>query len=60
MNRQEKHQQEKEKARDEKKKEQKAYEEVSEQRRPPVRAVWLIVVGIVLTLLVIYLWTVSV
>jgi hypothetical protein len=56
MDRQEKHQQQKEKEREQQKKVDKAHEDVSQKRRLPMNPVWLIL-GIVLTLLVVYFWT---
>jgi hypothetical protein len=60
MNRQEQHHQKKEKEREQKNKAEKAYDEAAQESRLPVRNVWLIVVGTVLTALVIYAWTVGI
>ena len=59
MDRQEKHRQEKEKEREQKNKADEAYEARQEKERPPVNAVWLIVVGTVLVAVVLYFWTVG-
>jgi len=59
MNRQEKHRQEKEKERHQKNKADEAYEARQEKVRPPINAVWLIVVGAALVAIVLYLWTVG-
>jgi hypothetical protein len=59
MDRQEKHRQQKEKERDQKNQADKAYEDRQERRRPPVNAVWLVVLGIVLTTVILYAWTVG-
>ncbi len=56
MDRQEKHQQQKEKERVQQKKVDKAHEDESQKKRLPMNPVWLIL-GIVLTLLVVYFWT---
>jgi hypothetical protein len=56
MDRKEEHRQQKEKARGEKKKADKAYEEKSQKEQPPINSVWLMGVGIVLTLLAVYTW----
>jgi hypothetical protein len=57
MDRQEEHRQRKEKERDEKKKAEKAYEAKSEKERLPINSIWLMAIGIVLTLLAVYTWT---
>ena len=57
MDRREEHQQHKEKERAQKKKDEHAYEEASEKRRLPVNSVVFVVVGVVLTAIVIYVWT---
>lgn len=57
MDRQQKHRQEKQTEREQKNKAEKAYEAKAQKRRPPVKAVWLIVVGGVLVAIVLYLWT---
>ena len=56
MDRQEKHQQQNEKEREQQKKVDKAHEDESQKKRLPMNPVWLIL-GIVLTLLVVYFWT---
>jgi hypothetical protein len=56
MDQQEKHQQKKEKDREQQKKVDKAYEEESQKNRFPIHPLWWIV-GVVLTLLVVYFWT---
>lgn len=58
MDQQEKRQQKKEKEREEQKKIDKAHEEESQQNRLPIHPVWWIV-GAVLTLVVIYYWTIG-
>ena len=57
MDHQEKHRQHKEKEREQKNKADQAYEVRQEKRRLPVNSVWLIVVGIVLTMMALYVWT---
>jgi hypothetical protein len=59
MDRQEKHRQHKEKERESKNKEEKSHEEMQERRRLPVNSVWLVVVGVILTAMVVYVWTVG-
>ncbi len=59
MDHQEQHRQKKEKKREQKNKEEKVYEEVQEKRRLPINSVWLIVLGIVLTMAIVYVWTVG-
>jgi hypothetical protein len=59
MDRQEKHRQKKEKQREQKNKAGKAYEEVQEKRRFPVNATWLVVFGVLLTGIIVYVWTVG-
>jgi len=59
MDNQEKHRQQKDKARDQKNKADKAYEDAQQKRRPPVNAVWLIVLGIAFTAVILYAWTVG-
>jgi hypothetical protein len=59
MDRQEKHRRQKEKERETKNKEAKAYEEVQEKRRLPVNSIWLVVVGVLLTAVIVYVWTVG-
>jgi len=59
MDRQEKHRQEKEKEREQKNKDEKNYEEVQQKRRLPVNSVWLVVVGVVLTAIIVYVWIVG-
>ncbi|MCA1628112.1 MAG: hypothetical protein LC742_09135 [Acidobacteria bacterium] len=59
MDRQEKHRQQKEKEREQKNKVERAYEDVQEKRRLPVNSVWLVVVGVVLTAIIVYVWTVG-
>ena len=49
----------KEKEREQKNKEEMAYEDVQQKRRLPVNSVWLIVLGIVLTVAIVYVWTVG-
>ena len=56
MDRQEKHRQDKEKEREQRNKSEGAYEAQAEKDRPPVNAVWLIVVGIALVAFVLCLW----
>jgi hypothetical protein len=56
MDRKDEHRQQKEKEREEKKKAEKAYEEKSQKERLPVNSVWLMAIGIVLTLLAVYTW----
>jgi hypothetical protein len=60
MDRQEKHQQQKAKERDQKYKKEKVYEEVQQKRRLPVNSVWLIVVGVLLTAVIVYVWIVGI
>ena len=60
MDRQEKHQQRKEKEREHKDKEEKVYEEVQQERRLPVNSIWLMVMGVVLTAIILYIWTVGI
>jgi hypothetical protein len=57
MDKQEQRRQHKEKAREQEKKEQKAHEEVEQKRRWPLHPAWVIIVGIVLTAAVVYVWT---
>jgi cytoskeletal protein RodZ len=57
MDHQEKHRQQKEKERERKNKKERAYEEVQEKRRLPVNSVWLVVVGVILTAMAVYVWT---
>ena len=59
MDRQEKHQQQKEKEREQKNKDEKNYEEAQQKRRLPVNSVWLVVVGVVLTAIIVYVWIVG-
>ena len=59
MDHQEKHRQKKEKDREQKNKAEKAYEEVQEKRRFPVNAAWLMVVGVLLTAIIVYVWIVG-
>jgi cytoskeletal protein RodZ len=59
MDGQEQHQQQKAKEREQKNKEEKVYEEMQQKRRLPVKSVWLIVVGVVLTALIVYVWIVG-
>jgi hypothetical protein len=56
MDRKDQHRQQKEKEREEKNKAEKAYEEQSQKARLPIDSVWLMAIGIVLTLLVVYTW----
>jgi membrane protein YdbS with pleckstrin-like domain len=56
MDRKDEHRQQKEKEREEKKKTEKAYEVKSQKERLPVSSVWLMAIGIVLTLLAVYTW----
>ena len=55
MDRREQRRQHKEKEREQKKKHDQAYENVVQKRRLPVPA-WLMVVGLALTLIVVYVW----
>jgi hypothetical protein len=57
MDRREAHYQHKEKEREERKKEEKAFEEKSEMQRLPLHPAWLVLLGIVLILMVVYVWT---
>jgi hypothetical protein len=57
MDHREKHQQHKQKEREQKKKVDKAYEDASEKRRLPVNSAWLVVAGVLLTVLIVYAWT---
>jgi uncharacterized membrane protein len=59
MDRREQHREHKEKERQQKNKDEKAYEEAQVKRRLPVNSVWLIVLGIVLTMAIVYTWTVG-
>ena len=59
MDHREKHQQQKEKQREQKKKEDKAYEAQSAKRRLPVNSVALVVIGLILTVLAVYAWTIG-
>jgi hypothetical protein len=56
MDNQEKHQQKKETEREEQKKVDKAHEEESQKYRLPINPIWM-VLGVALTLLVVYFWT---
>lgn len=56
MNYQDKQKQKKEQSREEQKRADKAHEETMQQNRLPLNPVWMML-GIVLTLLVIYFWT---
>jgi hypothetical protein len=56
MDRKEQQRQRKEKEREENKKAEKAYEEQSQKERLPVNSVWLMAIGIILTLVAIYTW----
>lgn len=57
MDRQERHREKKEQEREVKKKDEKAYEEVHEAQRAPYNSVLLLVVGTVLVLTVLWVWT---
>jgi hypothetical protein len=57
MDKQEQRHQRKEKEREQKNKEQKVHEERAQQGRLPLSSTWVIVVGVVLVLAVIYFWT---
>jgi hypothetical protein len=59
MDRKEQHRQQKDKAREQKNKQEAAYEDKHEVDRPAFRPVWLLVLGIVLTIAIIYIWTVG-
>jgi hypothetical protein len=59
MDRQEQHREKKEKEREQKHKEHKVYEEQHADSRPPIRPVWLLVVGTVLVVAIVYVWTVG-
>ena len=56
MDRKDEHRQQKEREREEKKKAEKAYEEKSQKERLPINSVWLMAIGIVLTLMAVYTW----
>jgi hypothetical protein len=56
MDRREQHRQHKEQEREQKKKEERAYEDAEQKRRLPVPA-WVMVVGVVLTVVAVYVWT---
>lgn len=56
MNYQEKQKEEKEQAREEEKRADKAHEAAVQKNRLPLNPVWMIL-GVILTLLVIYFWT---
>jgi hypothetical protein len=56
MDRKDERRQHKEKERDEKKKAEKAYQEQSQKERLPVNSVWIMAIGIVLTLAAVYTW----
>jgi Mg2+/citrate symporter len=58
MDRQERHRHRKEKEREQDKKDEKAFEEATQDSRPPFRPVWLWILGVVLTLAIVYAWTV--
>ena len=55
MDRREQHRQHKEKEREQTNKREQAYENEAQKRRLPVPA-WLMVIGLVLTLLAVYVW----
>jgi hypothetical protein len=57
MDRQEKHRQQKEKERGQENKADQAYEVQQQKRRLPVNSVWMVVVGVLLTALALYMWT---
>jgi hypothetical protein len=57
MDRREQHHQHKEKAREQKKKKEKAFEEDYEKRRLPIHPAWLVALGVVLTVIAVYVWT---
>jgi uncharacterized membrane protein len=57
MDRREQHHQHKEKAREQKKKEEKAFEEDHEKRRLPIHPAWLVVLGVLMTMMAVYVWT---
>jgi hypothetical protein len=57
MDRQDKHRQHKEMEREQRNKADQAHEDVQQKRRLPVNSVGLIVVGIVLTVLALNVWT---
>jgi len=57
MDKQEQRRQHKEKEREHEKKAEKVYEDESHKRRLPLKSAWVIVLGIVLVLAVIYVWT---
>lgn len=59
MDNREERRQQKDKAREQKNKADKTYDDAAEKRRPPVNAVWLIVLGIALTSVILYAWTVG-
>ena len=56
MDRQEKHRQRKQKEREQKNKDEKNYEAVQQKRRLPVNSVWLVLVGVLLTAIIVYVW----
>jgi hypothetical protein len=56
MDRKEQQRQHKEKEREEKNKAKKAYEEQSQKERLPINSVWLMAIGIVLTLAAVFTW----
>jgi hypothetical protein len=56
MNRKDEQRHRKEKQREEKNKAEKAYEEQSQKERLPIKSAWVMVIGIVLTLLAVYTW----
>jgi hypothetical protein len=57
MDHREQHQQHKEKVRDQKIKEERAYEEEQQKNRLPIHPAWLMVGGVLLTLMAVYVWT---
>ncbi len=56
MDHREQHRQHKEKEREQKKKQERAYEDKEQKRRLPVPA-WLMVIGVVLTVVAVFAWT---
>jgi hypothetical protein len=59
MDKREERRQQKEKAREQKNKVEKAYNDAQQQHRPPINAVWLIVLGTAVTAVIVYAWTVG-
>jgi hypothetical protein len=56
MDRKEQLRQHKEEQREEKNKAEKAYEEQSQKERLPINSVWVMAIGIILTLAAVYTW----